>query len=102
MLKQHQDQQYAQYPSSVHGLVSDSYFWWAVGCYLQAPITGCAGWEDDMPYNWLRSGQTVSPAAILQEQGFSAEEVSANCDAVEEHIKRSAAPHSHMHDATYI
>ena len=47
-----------------------------------------------MPYDWLRSDLTVSPA-VPQEQGNSTEDVSPSCGANMQDVDASAASHSH-------
>ena len=58
-------------------------------------VTGGAGWDDAVPYDWLRSGQIVSPVAVSQEQGISAHGVPASCGADMQDENASSASHSH-------
>lgn len=70
----------------------------AVTCHLSAitSVIGCADWNDDVPYDWLRSGQPVSSAAVLQEHGFPAEDISASFDASVQDVEGSTESHSHI------
>ena len=49
-----------------------------------------------MSYDWLRSGQILSPVAASREQGISAEGVPASSVADIQAVDDSAASHSHI------
>ena len=50
----------------------------------------CAGWDDQLPYDWMRCSQPSSPVAGSQEQNFSAVSAPANTDTVMQPIQALA------------
>ena len=71
----------------------------AATCSL-ASVTGCVGWEEEVPYDWMRSDQAVSPVAVLQEAGDPAEDMPTSRDANVQPVEGSAnSVITYCHDA---